>query len=321
MLGLNDYRVLVTGGQGFLGKHVVKEFLSRNCRSVSWPGHDLYDLRKPWDVRLMFAEYQPDIVVHLAASVGGIEANRDNPGKYFYDNILMGSLVMDMAREFKVKKYVQVGTSCSYPAIAPVPVKESDLWTGKPNEVTGAYGIAKLALITMAQAYREQYGLNAISLIPVNLYGPGDTFDPKRSHVIPALIRNCLYAKKTGTPLVVWGTGKATREFLYVKDAARALRLATEHYDRPEPVNLGTGVEIFIKDLAAIVANEVGFTGEIVFDSTKPDGQLRRCFDVSRAKEEFGFEASTPLEFGIRATVEHYLNEQGIIGYSQCTSS
>lgn len=306
---LKGKRVCITGGGGFLGRYVVEAFQKRGA--ITWsPCHEGFDLRKRSRVVNMFNSTNPDIVVHLAAAVGGIAANAANPGKYFYDNIVMGAEVMDEARVRGIEKYVQVGTSCSYPTVAPVPVKETDLWTGAPNPTTGPYGIAKLALITMAQAYRKQYGLNAITLIPVNLYGPRDTFDPQKSHVIPALILKALEAKRENKPLVVWGTGNATREFLYVAEAAEAIALATEKYDKPEPVNLGTGQEVFIRDLAAAVAKAVGFTGRIVWDDSKPDGQLRRCFDVSRAKQEFGFQASMPLEEGVKNTVEWYLNEQ-----------
>lgn len=302
-------RVVVTGGEGFLGRHVVAAFTNKDA-NVWCPCHAGFDLRKRKDIIRMFDSAQPEVVIHLAAAVGGIEANAANPGRFFYDNIVMGAEVMDVSRERGVEKYVQVGTSCSYPANAPTPVKETDLWTGAPNPVTGPYGVAKLALITMAQAYRQQYGLKAITLIPVNLYGPGDSFKPESSHVIPALIMKCIEAKKNNTPLNVWGTGEATREFLYVKEAADAIVLATEKYDKPEPINLGTGQEIFIKDLARAVADAVGFTGEIVWDASKPEGQQRRCFDVSRAKQEFGFKSTLPINEGIRTTVEWYLNEK-----------
>lgn len=307
---LENKRVLLTGGWGFLGQWVNKELDAKNA-IVFRPQHSAYDLRDRKHIKRAFDAFKPEVVVHLAASVGGIQANYENPGKFFYDNMVMGAELMEEARIRRVDKFVQVGTSCSYPADAPSrPVRETDLWSGAPNEITGAYGVAKLALITMATAYRQQYGLDAITLIPVNLYGPGDSFDPRSSHVIPALILKALEAKKTFTPMTVWGTGNATREFLHVQDAARGIVEATEKYASPAPVNLGTGVETTIKEIAFKVAETVKFNGPIEFDSTKPEGQQRRVFDVSRAKEEFGFEASTPLTWGIQDTVDWYLNEK-----------
>jgi GDP-L-fucose synthase len=302
-------RVMVTGGNGFLGQYVVEAIKLREPQAVFVPSHANYDLRSRVSVDDAYDFIHPHIVIHLAAALGGIGANAANPGKFFYDNIVMGAEMMDAAREHGVQKFIQVGTSCSYPAQAPTPVKESDLWSGAPNPVTGPYGIAKLALITMAQAYRQQYGLDAITLIPVNLYGPRDSFDTAKSHVIPALVMNSLSAKEKGTPLTVWGTGNATREFLYVSEAAEAIVLAAEKYSKPEPINLGTGVEVFIKDLVSMITRATGFTGEVVWDNTKPDGQLRRCFDVTRAREEFGFEAKMSLEEGIQKTVDWYLQK------------
>ena len=308
-MNLADKRVLLTGGYGFLGQWVEKELMTRGVASAFTPRHLNYDLRKRDDVQRAFDMYKPHVVIHLAAAVGGIQANYENPGKFFYDNIVMGAEMMDVAREREVEKFVQVGTSCSYPAALVGKVHETQLWQGYPNEVTGPYGVAKLALITMAAAYRKQYGLNAITLIPVNLYGPLDSFDPKKSHVIPALIVKALEARKEYMPLTVWGTGDATREFLYVEDAARGIVTATELYDSPEPVNLGTGIETSIKELTYLVATAVKFYGPVEFDATKPEGQQRRVFDVSRAKREFGFEATTSLADGIERTVNWYLEK------------
>lgn len=304
-MNLENKRVLLTGGHGFLGQWVARQLAAEGA-NVYVPRHAEFDLRHRDNVQRVFDVYKPQAVVHLAASVGGIQANRDNPGKYFYDNIVMGAEMLDIAREREVEKFLQVGTSCSYPATSPSPVKESSLWQGYPNEVTGSYGVAKLALITMAAAYREQYDLNAITLIPVNLYGPGDTFDPKKSHVIPALIVKAVEARKTHTPLTVWGTGDATREFLYVEDAAKGIVTAMQLYDSPLPVNLGTGIETSMKELAFMVATATGFTGTIEFDTSKPEGQQRRVFDVSRAKHEFGFVADTTLVDGLERTVRWY---------------
>ncbi len=308
-MNLENKRVMVTGGYGFLGQWVEEKLMESGVASAFTTRHRDYDLRKRDHIERAFDLYKPQVVIHLAASVGGIQANYENPGKYFYDNIVMGAEMMDIAREREVEKFVQVGTSCSYPSVAPSPVKETDLWSGYPNEVTGAYGVAKLALITMAAAYRKQYGFNAITLIPVNLYGPKDSFDPKKSHVIPALITKTLEARRTYTPLTVWGTGDATREFLYVEDAAVAIVTATELYDSAEPVNIGTGIETSIKELVYLIAAALKFYGPIEFDPTKPEGQQRRVFDVSRAKREFGFEANTTLADGIERTVKWYLEK------------
>ena len=308
-MNLENKRVMVTGGYGFLGQWVEEKLMEVGVASAFTPRHRDYDLRKRDHVERAFDVYKPHVVIHLAASVGGIQANYENPGKFFYDNIVMGAEMMDIAREREVEKFVQVGTSCSYPAVAPSPVKEIDLWSGYPNDVTGAYGVAKLALITMAAAYRKQYGFNAITLIPVNLYGPKDSFDHKKSHVIPALITKTLEARRAYTPLTVWGTGDATREFLYVEDAAVAIVTATELYDLAEPVNIGTGIETSIRELVYLIAAALKFYGPIEFDPTKPEGQQRRVFDVSRAKQEFGFEANTTLADGIERTVKWYLEK------------
>ena len=266
-----------------------------------------YDLTKESDVMRMFTDQRPDVVIHLAARVGGIGANRENPGRFFYENAVMGILLMEHARRNGVAKFVQVGTVCAYPKFTPVPFKEDDLWNGYPEETNAPYGLAKKALLVQAQAYRAQYGFNAIYLLPANLYGPGDNFDLASSHVIPALIRKCLEARAARSSTVtVWGSGTPTREFLYVDDAARGILLATEKYDKPEPVNLGTSHEVSIRELVGTIARLTGFSGEIMWDSTYPDGQPRRKLDVDRARREFGFSADIDLEEGLRRTVEWF---------------
>ena len=301
--------ILATGGHGFLGSYVVEKLRARGHR-VFAPTHSLYDLRDPKHVEAMFDAAHPDKVIHLAASCGGIGANQKNSGKFFYDNILMGVNLMEAARLNGVSKFVQVGTVCSYPKHCPVPFKEEDIWNGYPEETNAPYGIAKRALLTMAQAYREQYGFNAVYLIPVNLYGPRDNFDPESSHVIPALIRKCLEAKEKGAKEIeIWGDGTATREFLYVEDCAEAIVAAMEKYDSGQPINIGSGREISIEALVNEVAYITGYKGDIVYDSGKPNGQPRRQLDVSKAKEAFGWESSTPLGEGLRKTVEWYLLE------------
>ena len=266
-----------------------------------------YDLTQQADVERMYADQQPDVVIHLAARVGGIGANRENPGRFFYENAIMGILLMEHARQSGVSKFVQVGTVCAYPKFTPVPFKEDDLWNGYPEETNAPYGVAKKALLVQAQAYRAQYGFNAIYLLPANLYGPGDNFDPASSHVIPALIRKCEEARKAGAPnIVVWGTGNPTREFLYVDDAARGILLAAEKYDKPAAVNLGTGQEVSIRDLVARIARLTRFDGQVVWDPDYPDGQPRRSLDIERAREEFGFLAQVELEDGLRSTVDWY---------------
>lgn len=301
-------KVVVTGGAGFLGQAVVRELKSRGCQEIFIPRSARYDLREKEAIRRMLQDAQPDMVLHLAAVVGGIGANRENPGKFFYENMIMGVQLMEEARLFGVKKLVAVGTICAYPKFAPVPFKEDDLWNGYPEETNAPYGIAKKAMLVQAQAYRQQYGFNAIYLLPVNLYGPADNFSPSSSHVIPALIRKCVDAKRQGADTItVWGTGKATREFLYVDDAARGIVLAAEQYDKPDPVNLGTDSEISIRDLAALVAELTGFKGNMTWDAAQPDGQPRRRLDVSRAKKEFGFAAEVPFREGLRRTIDWYL--------------
>ena len=269
-----------------------------------------YDLRTDDGVRRAFTDAQPQMVIHLAAVVGGIGANRENPGKFFYENAVMGIQLMEQARLTGVEKFVTIGTVCSYPKFTPVPFREEDLWNGYPEETNAPYGLAKKMLLVQGQAYREQYGFNVIHLIPVNLYGPGDNFDPATSHVIPALIKKCVDARESEAPYIeVWGTGAASREFLYVEDAADGIVLGAERYDAPEPVNLGVGAEITIRELAALIASLSEFHGEIRWDTTKPDGQPRRTLDPSRARDAFGFQAHTPLKEGLQATIQAYQDE------------
>jgi GDP-L-fucose synthase len=300
-------RVLITGGTGFLGSFVVERVKTLGCTHVFTPRSREYDLRHEAEVVRLLGDTRPDIVLHLAAVVGGIGANRDNPGRFLYDNLIMGALLMEQARLAGVRKFLTVGTICSYPKFTPVPFHEDDLWNGYPEETNAPYGLAKKMLLVQGQAYRQQYGFNAIHLLPVNLYGPRDNFDPSSSHVIPALIKKCFDAiDSRASTLPVWGTGRATREFLYAADAAEGIVLAAERYDGSEPVNLGAGFEISIKDLAELIARLTGFTGTIVWDSTKPDGQPRRSLDTSRAQQFFGFRAHTGFEEGLKHTIEWY---------------
>ena len=305
---LFDKRVVVTGGAGFLGSFVVEKLRERGCRSVVVPRFKEYDLRDRDAIVRLYAEVRPHIVIHLAAVVGGIGANQSNPGRFFYDNAMMGIQLMEHARQTGVEKFVALGTICAYPKFAPVPFKEDDLWNGYPEETNAPYGLAKKMMLVQAQAYRAQYGFNAIYLLPVNLYGPRDNFDLGTSHVIPAIIRKCVEAKEGGqSEIVLWGDGSPTREFLYVEDAAEGVLLATEGYDGDQPVNLGTGEEIAIRDVAQMIAAEVGFTGRFVWDTTKPNGQPRRCLDVSRAAQQFGFRAAHRLRDGIPKTVAWFM--------------
>ena len=298
-------RIVVTGGCGFLGSYVVEK-LEQQGHEVSIPRSTKYDLRRRKDVYRMYEDFEPEAVIHLAAQCGGIGINQKKPASFLYDNAVMGLELMD-ATVARIKKFVQIGTVCSYPKFTPAPFRESDIHNGYPEETNAPYGLAKKLLLTAAQAYRQQYGLNAIYLIPVNLYGPRDNFDPFTSHVIPALIKKCVDAKEQNLPnITVWGTGTASREFLYVEDAADAIVAAYEKYDGAEPVNIGSGGEISIEQLTCIIASIVGFRGDIVFDPSKPDGQPRRCLDTTRATKEFGFTASTSLEDGLKKTVEWY---------------
>ena len=308
-------RLLVTGGAGFLGKHVVRELERRGCREIFIPRSRDYNLVKSEAVKRVYRDAKPDIVIHLAALVGGIGANRENPGKFFYDNLMMGVQMMERARLFEIEKFVAIGTVCAYPKFPPVPFKEDDLWNGYPEETNAPYGLAKKMLLVQSQAYRQQYGFKAIYLLPVNLYGPEDNFDPESSHVIPALIKKCVDAVESGEDkVVVWGTGQASREFLYVEDAAEAIVLATEKYDKPEPLNIGAGFEIKIRDLVSLIVELTGFRGEIVWDSTKPDGQPRRRLDVSRAEKEVGFKAKTDFREGLRRTIAWYKGQKSFGG-------
>jgi len=297
----------VTGGRGFLGRRFVDLLRQESPTEVHTFGSADYDLTKESDVVRMLADLRPDVVIHLAARVGGIGANRDNPGRFFYDNAVMGILLMEHARRAGVSKFVQVGTVCAYPKYASVPFHEEDLWDGYPEETNAPYGIAKKMLLVQAQAYRAQYGFDAIYLLPANLYGPGDNFDLASSHVIPAVIRKCVEARRTGTSeIAVWGTGAPTREFLFVDDAARGILLAAENYGKPEPVNLGTAREVSIRDLVAMISRLSGYHGEILWDSSYPDGQPRRQLDVQRARAEFGFRPEVDLEEGLRRTIAWY---------------
>jgi GDP-L-fucose synthase len=304
-------RFLVTGGAGFLGSAVCRKLEKRGAREVVVPRSREYDLTAPDDVGKLFADAAPDVVIHLAARSGGIGANMARPADLYLENLLMGTYVIDEARRRVTPKTVLIGTICSYPKFAPVPFSEDSLWDGYPEETNAPYGIAKKAQLIHAQANRAQYGQNAIYLLPVNLYGPGDKFNPAVSHVIPALIKKCVEAGERGDDEVeVWGTGKATREFLYVEDAAEGIVLGTEKYESPGPVNLGSGQEIAIKDLAELIARLSGFSGRLRWDTSKPDGQPRRRLDTSRARERFGFEAKTPLEEGLKATIDWYISHR-----------
>jgi len=303
-----DKRIIVTGGKGFLGSFIVEKLKQRGCKHLFVPRSKEYDLRDRDAVVRLYTEAEAEIVIHLAAVVGGIGANRANPGRFFYDNAIMGIQMMEYARQFGVEKFVAVGTICAYPKFASVPFKEEELWNGYPEETNAPYGLAKKMMLVQSQAYRAQYGFNAIYLLPVNLYGPKDNFDLETSHVIPALIRKCVEAKENNDEqIVLWGDGSPTREFLYVEDAAEGIVMATERYDGSEPVNLGTGQEISIHDLSQMIAGEVGFSGSIVWDTTKPNGQPRRCLDVSRAQRYFGFRAQYGLREGIAKTLAWFL--------------
>jgi len=300
-------RLLVTGGAGFLGRYVVRKLREKECREIFVPRSKDYNLVELEAVKRLYRDAKPAIVIHLAAVVGGIGANRENPGKFFYDNLMMGVQMIEQGRLFGLEKFVAIGTVCAYPKFTPVPFKEEDLWNGYPEETNAPYGLAKKMLLVQSQAYRQQYDFNAIYLLPVNLYGPGDNFDPESSHAIPALIKKCVDAMKSGEDkIVVWGMGEATREFLYVEDAAEGIILATEKYDKPEPLNIGAGFEIKIKDLVRLIAELTGFQGSIEWDANKPDGQPRRCLDVSKAEKEIGFKAKADFREGLRKTIDWY---------------
>ncbi len=309
----NDRRVVVTGGSGFLGSFLVERLQKAGCAQIFVPRSRDYDLRQHEAIRRLLADARPDVIIHLAARVGGIGANRTHPAEFFYDNLMMGVPLLHESWKFGVKKFVAIGTVCAYPKFTPVPFREEDLWNGYPEETNAPYGLAKKMLLVQSQTYRQQYGFNSIFLLPVNLYGPWDNFDLESSHVIPALIRKFIEANESSkTPsftrpqVTVWGTGAPTREFLYVEDAAEAILLAAERYNESEPVNIGSGMEIGIKELVHLIARLTGFEGEIVWDSTKPDGQPRRCLDTSKAKRLFGFRAQTGFEEGLRKTIEWY---------------
>jgi GDP-L-fucose synthase len=306
-MDLQSARIVVTGGSGFLGRHVVARLRAAGCTQIIVPRSAEYDLAREEDIRRLLAQQRPQVVIHLAALVGGIGANRRSPGTFLYKNLIMGAQLIEHSYQCGVAKFVMVGTICSYPKFTPLPFKESDLWNGYPEETNAPYGLAKKLLIVQLQAYRQQFGFNGVNVLPVNLYGPGDNFDPETSHVIPALVRNCLEARDRGdASLTVWGTGEPTREFLYVEDAARAICLAAERLETSDPVNIGSGQEIRIADLVEHIARKTGFKGRFHFDTTKPDGQPRRRLDVSLAKELLGFEAQMPFSDGLDRTIAWY---------------
>jgi GDP-L-fucose synthase len=299
--------IIVTGGAGFLGNFVVQRLRDRGYQNIHVVRRAEFDLTREADADRLYRELRPDVVLHLAAEVGGIGANRENPGRFFFANMAMGLHLIEAARRHGLRKFVQVGTICAYPKHTPVPFREAELWNGYPEETNAPYGVAKKALLVMLDGYRRQYGLNGVYLLPVNLYGPGDNFDLQSSHVIPALIRKCIEARDRGEKqITAWGTGQVSREFLFAPDCAEALVLAMERYDSPEPMNLGSGREITIKDLTELIPRLCGFEGRIVWDASKPDGQPRRCLDVSRAREHLGWTAQTSLEDGLRRTIEWY---------------
>ena len=307
MSWLVNKRITVTGGAGFLGRHVVKRLSELGCQSIFIPRSKDYDLTDNEAVKRLYRDSKPDVVIHLAAVVGGIGANRENPGKFFYDNLMMGVQTMEQGRLFGLQKFVAIGTICAYPKFTPVPFKEDRLWDGYPEETNAPYGLAKKMLLVQSQAYRQQYGFNSIYLLPVNLYGPGDNFEPISSHVIPALIRKVFEARdRRERQIVVWGTGNATREFLYVEDAAEGIVLAAEKYNKADPVNLGAGFEISIRSLVELICEITRFAGEIEWDISKPDGQPRRRLNTSRAQREFGFKAKTGFKEGLKRTIEWY---------------
>ena len=308
-------RITITGGKGFLGTHLIHKLKGKGYKLLFIADLPEYNLVKPEEIKRMYEDSKPDIVIHLAAKVGGIGFNQENPGSLFYENLMMGAQLLHEGYLRRIEKFVGIGTICAYPKFTPVPFKEEDLWNGYPEETNAPYGLAKKMLLVQSQAYRRQYRFNSIFLLPVNLYGPGDNFDPRSSHVIPALIKKCVDAQKIENPkskiqnakVVVWGTGKATREFFYVEDAADAIVLATEKYNKSDPVNIGAGFEICIKDLVGLIVKLTGFKGKIIWDNSQPDGQPRRCLDTTRAEKEFGFKAKTPFEDGLKKTIDWYL--------------
>lgn len=309
-LELAQQRIVVTGGTGFLGRALWAGLRRRGCETLATPTHQDYELLDPQAVERLFADFRPQIIFHLAAQVGGIGANQREPGRFFYENLQMGINLIEASRRHGIEKFLQVGTVCAYPKFTPVPFREDDLWNGYPEETNAPYGIAKKALLVMLQSYRQQYGLNGIFVLPVNLFGPGDNYDPDSSHVIPALIRKCVEAQSVGAPeIVVWGTGSASREFLYVHDCAEGLIRAAERYSSPEPVNLGSGQEISIRDLVTLIVQLTGYQGQVIWDTSRPDGQPRRSLDTSRAFESFGFKAQTSLVEGLKTTIREYVEE------------
>ncbi|MBN2181661.1 MAG: GDP-L-fucose synthase [Sedimentisphaerales bacterium] len=302
-----DRRIVVTGGAGFLGRYVTDGLKKRGCENILVPKIEEYDLVDISDINRMYDDMKPDIVIHLAAVVGGIGANREHPGEFFYKNLMMGVQLIEQGRLRNIDKFVAIGTVCAYPKFTPVPFKEQDIWDGYPEETNAPYGLAKKMLLVQSQSYRDEYGFNSIFLLPVNLYGPGDNFNPASSHVIPALIKKCVDAIEIGSDHIdCWGTGSASREFIYAADAAEGILLATEHYNSSEPVNIGAGFEITIKELTEKIVELTGFTGEIRWDTSKPDGQPRRRLDVTKAKKYFGFEAKTGFDEGLKATIDWY---------------
>ena len=313
-IDLSTKRICVTGGAGFLGQHLVRNLQSKGARDIFIPRYPEYDLVKGEDIARMLADAQPDIIIHLAAHVGGIGANLARPAEFFYDNLMMGVQLMQQAWQRGVEKVVALGTICAYPKYTPIPFKEENLWDGYPEETNAPYGLAKKMLLVQSQAYRQQYGFNSIFLLPVNLYGPGDNFDLASSHVIPALIRKCVEAKEQGADeIVAWGDGSPTREFIYVEDAAEGIALATQYYNRSDPVNIGSSFEISIKELTELIARLTGFEGQVRWDTSKPNGQPRRKLDTTRAKEYFGFSAKTNFEDGLRKTINWYLAKRSKI--------
>jgi len=314
---MSDYfknkRVCVTGGAGFLGSYVLEKLRRRGCRNILVPAIEEYDLVKIEDIRRMYDDMQPDVVIHLAAVVGGIGANREHPGEFFYKNLMMGVQLIEEARLRGIEKFVAIGTVCAYPKFTPVPFNEDDIWNGYPEETNAPYGLAKKMLLVQSQSYRQEYGFNSIFLLPVNLYGPGDNFNPASSHVIPALIKKCVDAIEEGKDCIeCWGSGTVSREFIYAEDAAEGILLATEFYNSSEPVNIGSAFEITIKELVSKIVELAGFTGDIRWDSTKPDGQPRRCLDTSKAKKHFGFEAKTSFSEGLSRTIEWYKKNRSV---------